>query len=39
VKRAYREAVLKAHPDKGGDAELFRRVREAWEHFVTFCRV
>ena len=39
VKRAYREAVLKAHPDNGGDAELFRRVREAWEHFVTFCRV
>ena len=39
VKRAYREAVLKAHPDKGGDAELFRRVREAWEHFTTFCRV
>ena len=38
VKKAYREAVLQAHPDKGGSAELFGRVREAWDHFVAFCR-
>jgi len=38
VKKAYREAVLQAHPDKGGSAELFGRVREAWDHFVSFCR-
>ncbi len=33
MKKAYRKSVLKAHPDKGGSAELFRKVREAWEYF------
>ena len=33
MKKAYRKSVLKAHPDKGGTPELFRKVREAWEHF------
>ena len=33
VKKAYRKSVLKAHPDKGGSAELFRKVREAWDYF------
>ena len=33
MKKAYRKSVLKAHPDKGGTAELFRKVREAWEYF------
>jgi len=32
IKEAYRLAALRWHPDKpGGDAEHFRRVREAWE--------
>jgi len=34
VKKAYRKAVLKAHPDKGGSNELFRRIRQAWEYFT-----
>lgn len=33
MKKAYRKSVLKAHPDKGGTPELFRKVREAWEYF------
>ena len=33
MKKAYRKAVLKAHPDRGGTSEAFRRVREAWEYF------
>ena len=38
VKKAYRKSVLKAHPDKGGSTELFRKVREAWEHFTNYCK-
>jgi hypothetical protein len=34
VKKAYRKAVLKAHPDRGGSNELFRKIREAWEYFT-----
>lgn len=34
MKKAYRKAVLKAHPDRGGTNELFRKVREAWEYFT-----
>ena len=34
MKKAYRKAVLKAHPDKGGSNELFRRIRQAWEYFT-----
>jgi hypothetical protein len=33
MKKAYRKAVLKAHPDKGGSNELFKKVRDAWEYF------
>ena len=33
MKKAYRKSVLKAHPDKGGTPELFRKVWEAWEYF------
>lgn len=33
MKKAYRKAILKAHPDKGGSNELFRRIRQAWEYF------
>ena len=34
MKKAYRKAVLKAHPDKGGTPELFRKIRQAWEYFT-----
>lgn len=30
VKRAYREKVKQVHPDRGGDTEEFKRVREAY---------
>ena len=33
MKKAYRKAILKAHPDKGGSNELFRKIRQAWEYF------
>ena len=33
MKKAYRKSVLKAHPDKGGTPERFRKVREAWQFF------
>lgn len=33
VREAYRVLVFKHHPDKGGDAELFRRVQQAFEQF------
>ena len=31
IRRAYRECVLEAHPDHGGSAEEFQRVRAAYE--------
>lgn len=31
IKKAYRNAVLKAHPDKGGSSDLFRKVQCAYE--------
>ena len=34
MKKAYRKEVRKAHPDKGGSAELFRKIRQAWEYFT-----
>ena len=30
VKNAFREAALKHHPDKGGDAEKFKAINEAY---------
>ena len=33
MKKAYRKFVLKAHPDKGGSAEAFRKVMEAYNYF------
>jgi hypothetical protein len=32
LQRYYRRAVMKAHPDKGGSAEQFQRVQDAYEH-------
>src|ERR1700761_3093622 len=31
IKTAYREKVKQFHPDKGGDAEKFREIQEAFE--------
>lgn len=33
VKEAYRILVAKHHPDKGGDIEMFHRLREAYQLF------
>ncbi len=38
VKKAYRKKILKAHPDKGGTNELFRKIRDAWEYFSRNCQ-
>jgi DnaJ-domain-containing protein 1 len=35
VKRRYRHLVLRHHPDRGGDPERFRRVREAMEQLAA----
>lgn len=34
IKVAYRKAARKAHPDHGGDAEMFRRVTLAYETLI-----
>lgn len=31
IKKAYRQLVLKHHPDRGGDAELFKEISAAYE--------
>jgi len=31
IKRAYRKAAMKHHPDKGGDAEKFKEITKAYE--------
>lgn len=31
IKKAYREKVKQHHPDKGGDAELFKKITEAYD--------
>ena len=30
IKKAFKKAILKAHPDKGGSSELFNMVNEAY---------
>jgi ferredoxin len=35
VRRAYRERVFEAHPDHGGSAAEFRRVRAAYERLLS----
>ena len=37
IKRAYKKATLKHHPDKGGDASKFKEIQEAYDvSFSTF---
>ena len=35
LKKAYHKAALKHHPDKGGDAEKFKQLKEAYEYLLT----
>lgn len=35
VRRRWRELALQHHPDRGGDAETFIRLRWAWEHLKS----
>lgn len=34
IKQAFRRKALETHPDKGGDEEEFKRVREAYEYLI-----
>ena len=35
IKQAFRKKALETHPDKGGDPEQFRKVREAYECLIS----
>lgn len=35
IKRAYRKRALETHPDRGGDAEVFRAVQGAYERALA----
>jgi hypothetical protein len=37
IRKAYRTLALKHHPDKGGKAEKFRSVQEAYERLIQTC--
>ena len=39
VRKAYRALALRHHPDKGGDAELFKDVQNAYEYLAEAMRV
>lgn len=34
IKKAFRDKARETHPDKGGDPEEFRKVREAYENLI-----
>ena len=34
IKKAYRRKAMKSHPDKGGDAEEFKKLQEAYEVLI-----
>lgn len=33
ARRAYREMMMKAHPDRGGTAEAFQKLQEQWKQY------
>ena len=35
LKKAYHKSALKHHPDKGGDPEKFKQVKEAYEYLLA----
>jgi len=35
IKAAYKRRILEVHPDKGGDADSFRRVRQAYDRALA----
>ena len=35
VRSEYKRRLLNTHPDRGGDADAFQEVREAWEEFMN----
>ena len=35
LKKAYHKAALKHHPDKGGDPEKFKQVKDAYEYLLS----
>jgi len=37
MKKAYRKKILETHPDKGGCADAFRKVKEAYDYFKDLC--
>jgi len=39
MKAAYRKSVLKAHPDRGGSNEVFRKVQDAYNYFRQFIKI
>ena len=36
IKKAYRKLSLKHHPDRGGDAEQFKKINEAYKSLHRF---
>lgn len=38
VKQAYREKVMQAHPDKGGDAKQFQALQKAFDEALAFAQ-
>lgn len=36
LKRAYRRAAHNSHPDKGGNAERFKQVKDAYEFLKSY---
>ena len=36
IKTAYRQQAMKHHPDRGGDAESFRRIHQAYEELLNW---
>ena len=36
IKTAYRQQVMKHHPDRGGDASSFRRIHQAYEELLNW---